>query len=280
MVMMQCDPNDFWNKWHDNPKSAHSLSGLNSERVNGKYAYKTLATLLRHFNFEKLQQSTLLDYGCGNGRLARLLAPHVGAIICADVSSKFLKSAQHEMREHKNIEYLLVQAGKRLDLKKGSIDLSYSYAAINYTSKKIFWNSMDEIDRVSKAFCIQISTPNENVDEGETDQNPSLTLENIKGYRPKLMTLKERYSADNYIAEYLEPDTRGKELFFYKTSFSNSTLYQKIGPQVIGHSDEERAPDNVLGTIKLLRSRLASAVLRRTNHTLLSLLNGRKFKTF
>ena len=266
---MKTEPDDFWNKWHDNPESAHSLSGRNQERINGKYAYKTLATLLRHFNFEELKKSTLLDYGCGNGRLARLLAPHVGIIICADVSTKFLKSAQHEMQDYKNVEYLLVEAGKRLDLKNKSIDLSFCYAAINYTSEKIFWNSVGELDRVSKAFCIQISAPNENVDEAETDQNPSLTLENIKGYRPKLVTLKKHYSDKNYITEYLEPDTRGKELFFYKASFSNAAFYKKIGPHAIKHHEEDRAPDNVLGTLKLLRSRLASAALRRTKRVLL-----------
>ena len=260
---MQSDPNDFWNKWHDNPNSVHSLSGTNSERVNGRYAFKTLATLLRHFNFESLKNSTLLDYGCGNGRLAKLLAPHVKLIICADVSSKFLKSAQHEMKDHNNIQYLLLKSDEKLKLKNRSIDFSYSYAAINYTSKKRFWNSVDDIDRFSKAFCIQISGPNESVNEWETDQNPSLTLQNVKGYRPKLSTLQKRYNDGKYITEYLEPDTRGKELFFYKENFSNSAFYRKVGPQVIGHSSEDRAPDNVLGTLKLLRKRLTAAVLRR-----------------
>jgi 2-polyprenyl-3-methyl-5-hydroxy-6-metoxy-1,4-benzoquinol methylase len=55
-------------------------------RTSGLYGKATISTLPRHVNLNKLEGYKIMDFGCGSGRLSKMLAPHVRKVICADIS--------------------------------------------------------------------------------------------------------------------------------------------------------------------------------------------------
>ena len=253
----------FWDQYHEDYKGKSSLATDSQERISGIYVKKTLSVILRHINFDQLKNSVLLDYGCGTGRLSKLLAPYCKKIICVDVSNKFLESTKKNLKMFDNIEYELALPGKPLSFSANSIDLSYSYAAINWTTEDNFWYSINDMDRVSKAFCVQISEPNENVNIAETDANKELPFVKVKGYRPKLTTLKARYSENNYLFEYLQPDTRGLELFFYKIAFNDLDSYLDFGVHIYDTKPLNPEPVSFRQALQLSIKLFRLAVKRR-----------------
>ena len=87
----------FWDRWHDLSFDNHTLTTNDPDRIKGRYANQTITTLLRHLNLDKLSQMTILDYGCGTGRLGLLLAPLVKKYLCVDISPKMLRTAENNL---------------------------------------------------------------------------------------------------------------------------------------------------------------------------------------
>ena len=256
---------NFWDKWHDNPMSSDSLSGFCQSRVSGEIARRTLSAIFRHYDFSQLRQSVVMDFGCGTGRLSKMLAEHCKTIVAADISPKFLSAAENNLGKKKNVSFLLLEPNSKLPFKKDSIDFSFCYAVLIASSKENFLFTLSELDRVCKSFCIQVSSANENYNPAQTDQYADLAFSDAKGYRPTPDTLRGLFEGPNYILEELSPDTRGKELFFYKINLDNNALYQRIGRHVLAEEYFDPAPANFLGALSLSSHLLKRAIKRRVS---------------
>ncbi|WP_028575805.1 class I SAM-dependent methyltransferase [Desulfonatronovibrio hydrogenovorans] len=76
-----------------------------------------------------LEGMTILEPGCGTGRLTRILASRVGSrgrILAVDISAKMIKNAKRNLQDLDNV--LLSRAGlESIDLEPGQIDIAFCH---------------------------------------------------------------------------------------------------------------------------------------------------------
>lgn len=208
----------FWGKYLEETASTETLLTNDPKRMKGCHAYATLATLLRYVDVEQLKNMRIVDYGCGTGRLARLIAPFCRHLTLVDVSVEALTECQRRFGHLSHVEYQLVQDSDWVIPDK--VDYVYSYAALIYFSDAhSFWRTIEGIDQRADAFSIHLHSAIQEAANGTEYPTTSKDLHTAKFYRPSPETLLRRYSSVNtcqYVVEWHEPDVRGRDPFFYK----------------------------------------------------------------
>ena len=71
------------------------------------------------------------DLGCGNGRIARFVAPRAGFLHCIDQSAGGLAAARHALRHCKNVDFLRASVDS-IPLPDGSQDFGYSLGVLHH----------------------------------------------------------------------------------------------------------------------------------------------------
>lgn len=77
------------------------------------------------------EKAQVFDMGCGSGRWARIVAPHVGRIICVDASAQALQVAQKNLAHLPNAEFLNESAGE-CSIPPKSMDFGYSLGVLHH----------------------------------------------------------------------------------------------------------------------------------------------------
>ena len=99
--------------------------------LKNKEAYRIYRSYFSLFPMNKLSKSSEgFDMGCGSGRWAEFIAPHVGLLNCID-PSKAIKVAKKKLNKFENIKYFR----KSLDnsgLKVESQDFGYSLGVLHH----------------------------------------------------------------------------------------------------------------------------------------------------
>ena len=95
--------------------------------------------------------STVLDLGCGSGRIARHVAPHVRHVVCADVSRLMINRARANLAAHSNIDYRLV-GGRRLGgFPAATFDVVYAHAVFFLFDLVPALGILDEVCRILRS---------------------------------------------------------------------------------------------------------------------------------
>jgi SAM-dependent methyltransferase len=208
----------FWEKYFQETASTETLLSNDPKRMKGCHAYATLATLLRYVEVEHLRDMRVVDYGCGTGRLARLIAPFCRHLTLVDVSVEALRECQRRFGHLSHVEYRLADGSDWVIPE--AVDYVYSYAALIYFSDATsFWRTIERIDARAAAFSIHLHNAINEVPHMTAYPGACKELHTAKFYRPSPTTLLDRYPsvpAGRYLVEWHEPDVRGKDPFFYK----------------------------------------------------------------
>jgi ubiquinone/menaquinone biosynthesis C-methylase UbiE len=91
---------------------------------------------------------TVLDLGCGPGRIARLVAPHVRRVVCADVSRFMIDTARTQLVEHSNVDFRLVDGRTLSAFPAATFDVIYSHAVFYLFDLVPALGLIDEMRRV------------------------------------------------------------------------------------------------------------------------------------
>ncbi|RFA32783.1 SAM-dependent methyltransferase [Virgibacillus dokdonensis] len=131
------------------------------------------------FVFETLQSNpkiaSVLDYGCGPGKVSYRLAEKMGVNVYAVDESKEMMNIASEKRSHPNIKYHLINNDHLSFLQDNSVDAAMAcYVFINTEKKEQILTIMKEIYRVltpQASFVILDTNPDSTGVEFSTFQN-------------------------------------------------------------------------------------------------------------
>ena len=94
-------------------------------------------------------RGSVIEIGCGLGRLTRLAAGDFSRVIGLDVSPEMLRQARIQANAA-NISYELVGSDGRIPSAAESVDLVYAWTVFRHMSKEMFGRYLDEARRVLK----------------------------------------------------------------------------------------------------------------------------------
>jgi ubiquinone/menaquinone biosynthesis C-methylase UbiE len=83
------------------------------------------------FPLERLKGAEGFDLGCGNGRIARSVAPLAGFLHCIDQSAAGLTAAKQSMRKYENVDFLEASVDA-IPIPDASQDFGYSLGVLHH----------------------------------------------------------------------------------------------------------------------------------------------------
>ena len=116
------------------------------------------------YDYELRRTDSVLDIGCGIGRLAQFMAPHVANVTGIDVSGGMVEVAKTMLRNFNNISVEKVNGDGALRFEDNKFDLIFSHGTLGFVSDETLARYVKESFRCLKEggiFVFQI--PNYNV---------------------------------------------------------------------------------------------------------------------
>jgi ubiquinone/menaquinone biosynthesis C-methylase UbiE len=141
------DYRDVWNRvatsYEEARISVCGTADLNEYDESGTVTAEAIRSLTG------IQPSdTVLEIGCGTGRIARHLAAHCGRWIGADVSTKMLDYAKEALKGFPNVEWHVLTGSDLHGFADASLDVVYSSAVFMHLEEWDRWRYVSEMYRV------------------------------------------------------------------------------------------------------------------------------------
>jgi ubiquinone/menaquinone biosynthesis C-methylase UbiE len=92
--------------------------------------------------------STVLDLGCGIGRVARYVAPECATFWAIDVSQRMLDMAAERLSDLTNVRYAICQDVVFPDVPSASVDMAYSLLVLQHLEREDAFLLLEELRRV------------------------------------------------------------------------------------------------------------------------------------
>lgn len=93
------------------------------------------------------KQKTVVDIGCGIGRMDEFVGPHVGQLIGVDVSGEMVKKATARLAHLPNVRFVEGD-GYTLPLPDASADLVFTHIALQHTPRHVTRGYLADVLRV------------------------------------------------------------------------------------------------------------------------------------
>jgi SAM-dependent methyltransferase len=140
---------DKWDRCAGDGKAAlEAVDNSASEQVarstGGFVARQLLAALEIDAN------DTVLELGCGAGRIGRQVAPHCKQWIGVDISPNMIRVASQRLAEHDNIRLELLERTSLSMIEDASVDKVYTVAVLCHMDKEDLFLYLREIARILK----------------------------------------------------------------------------------------------------------------------------------
>jgi len=103
-----------------------------------------LNTIRRHMGYDFLKRD-ILEYGCGNGRMAQFLREYFNRYIAADISKTMLKMIMKKL----DVEGLKT-SGEDIPLEDESVDIIFTFTVLMHNKKNFVPKIVNEFRRVLK----------------------------------------------------------------------------------------------------------------------------------
>lgn len=96
------------------------------------------------------KEKTVLEIGCGTGRITEFLAENFAKVFAIDISEEMVRIGRERLNTHRNIEFI-ANDGQNYPLKDNSVDLVFSFIVFQHMpNKEVIENNFREIKRVLK----------------------------------------------------------------------------------------------------------------------------------
>jgi ubiquinone/menaquinone biosynthesis C-methylase UbiE len=109
---------------------------------------------------------TVVDLGCGIGRVTRYVAPLCREIWAIDVSETMLRFARERLAELPNVHFLLGRGTALPEIDTASVDFAYSLLTLQHVEREHAFRLLRELRRVLRdGGCAYLTFPNLLADE-------------------------------------------------------------------------------------------------------------------
>jgi ubiquinone/menaquinone biosynthesis C-methylase UbiE len=102
------------------------------------------------FDMGLTREMTVLDLGCGLGRVAKFLAPQVGKYVGADFSENMIRLARIRNAALPNVEFHVTDGRTLQSLADGTFDFVFCELAFQHMEKDVSESYVSEVHRVLK----------------------------------------------------------------------------------------------------------------------------------
>lgn len=139
---------DYWDKAARSPDPETRdaiLVGFRSERSFDEAGREDACHLVLPFI---RPQDTVLDVGCGIGRLLKWVAPHCRRAYGIDISGAMLKKARQRCRDLGQVRLRRLPRSLRIPLANGTVDFAYFYHVSEHLDREDTLVLLDQIRRV------------------------------------------------------------------------------------------------------------------------------------
>lgn len=85
------------------------------------------------------RDATVLEIGCGVGRMTRYVAPHVGRLLALDVSGEMLRRARDRSPALGNVDWIEGDGVSLAALGNASVDLAFAYIVFQHLPRAVVW---------------------------------------------------------------------------------------------------------------------------------------------
>ena len=119
---------------------------------SGKKHYERyiLPFLAKHI-IKNPKELTIIDLGCGTGRITQFLAQNFKEAIGTDVSEELINKANQDHHGISNMNFYLTSGKDLHQIKSESTDIGFSFAALQHIPcKKTVWQNFRETYRILK----------------------------------------------------------------------------------------------------------------------------------
>ncbi|MGG7153602.1 class I SAM-dependent methyltransferase, partial [Clostridium neonatale] len=93
--------------------------------------------------------SVVLDFACGKGRIAEVIRNKCRSLICCDISKEAIDSCKERFKKFENVKYIVGKENE-IDFEDSSIDFIYSWDAMVHFSYKNIDRYLCEFFRIVK----------------------------------------------------------------------------------------------------------------------------------
>lgn len=125
----------FWNRVALENSAWYSATGFSTE---SEHFFATGARDVDAFlalaGVRLALEDTILEIGCGSGRMTRRLSSRARRVVAADVSSEMLSRASTNLEGAGNVDFLELSGDGSVDLPDGSVDAVFSYITMQHVS--------------------------------------------------------------------------------------------------------------------------------------------------
>ncbi|MGH8980335.1 MAG: class I SAM-dependent methyltransferase, partial [Acidimicrobiales bacterium] len=93
-------------------------------------------------------ESTVLDFGCGTGRVARYVAPHCAELWAVDVSPRMLELTRERLPDATNLRFAFCEEVSIPEVAASSVDVVYSFLVLQHLEREDAYLALRELHRV------------------------------------------------------------------------------------------------------------------------------------
>jgi len=147
---MKIDQKQLWEKLAQE-NSKYYINSDNGRAITEQEFRQSGGTAYKQFIAEDeliKGKESILDYGCGTGRLTEFMARDFKKVIGVDISAAMIAEGRQRLKELENVEFLETD-GKSIQLPDESVNLVFSYLVFQHIKERVMVeNTFKEIYRV------------------------------------------------------------------------------------------------------------------------------------
>lgn len=139
---------DMKRDWNDRARASsreYILTGFGDRPEDFAESGRAAAASVRQFC---QADSVVLDLGCGIGRVARELAPHVGELHAVDVSDEMIGQAREYVGPDSRIHFHVNDGHTLTVLGDETVDFAFALLTMHHVTRQAFAGYLSEIHRV------------------------------------------------------------------------------------------------------------------------------------